>query len=257
MHVLVVGGSGRVGSLVLPHLAREHRLRLFDPHPPQEDLAGVEYVPGDARNPAELDAAARGTDALLYMAMGIFDEPGKGDAWTSDEAQIDCFDVSVKGLYFALRAAHRAGVSQAVYTSSLSVYQSLTWGKSERRYYVDEDMPPDAQHIYGFTKRLGEEVCHNAAREWRMDVNVLRLCHPRADAHWLQGTKLGEPTIATAATDVANALLAALAFRGGGFQAFFISGDYEQKLMRMEKAKRLLGWEPRARPVRTEDAGSA
>jgi hypothetical protein len=28
-----------------------------------------------------------------------------------------------------------------------------------------------------------------------------------------------------------------------------ISGDYEQKLMNMSKARRLLGWEPRARPI--------
>jgi hypothetical protein len=27
-----------------------------------------------------------------------------------------------------------------------------------------------------------------------------------------------------------------------------ISGDYEQKLLNMSKAKRLLGWEPLARP---------
>lgn len=27
-----------------------------------------------------------------------------------------------------------------------------------------------------------------------------------------------------------------------------ISGDYEQKLMNMSKAKRMLGWEPLARP---------
>jgi hypothetical protein len=29
-----------------------------------------------------------------------------------------------------------------------------------------------------------------------------------------------------------------------------ISGDYEQKIMNMSKAKRLLDWEPLARPVR-------
>jgi len=55
------------------------------------------------------------------------------------------------------------------------------------------------------------------------------------------------PTIATSASDVARALLAALAYRAG-FQSFMISGDYEQKLMNMSKARRLLGWAPLARP---------
>ena len=49
------------------------------------------------------------------------------------------------------------------------------------------------------------------------------------------------------AGDVARALLAALDYRAG-FQAFMISGDYEQKLMNMSKARRWLGWEPLARP---------
>ena len=46
---------------------------------------------------------------------------------------------------------------------------------------------------------------------------------------------------------MARALLAALEYRNG-FQAFQISGDYENKIMNMGKAKRLLGWEPLARP---------
>jgi hypothetical protein len=34
----------------------------------------------------------------------------------------------------------------------------------------------------------------------------------------------------------------------GGFNAFMISGDYENKIMNMSKAKRLLNWQPLARP---------
>ena len=61
-------------------------------------------------------------------------------------------------------------------------------------------------------------------------------------------TRAGTPTLATAASDVADVLVAALAYRAG-FQAFMISGDYEQKLMNMSKARRLLGWAPLARPA--------
>jgi len=46
-----------------------------------------------------------------------------------------------------------------------------------------------------------------------------------------------------------EAMSAALQY-GDGFQAFMISGDYEQKIMNMAKAKRLLGWKPLARPTR-------
>jgi hypothetical protein len=82
-----------------------------------------------------------------------------------------------------------------------------------------------------------------------MSVNALRLCFPTADEEWAAQTRRGTPTIATAASDVSRALLAALDYRGGGFHAFMISGDYEQKLMKLDKARRLLGWEPLARPI--------
>jgi nucleoside-diphosphate-sugar epimerase len=163
--------------------------------------------------------------------------------------------VNVKGVYLALMTAHKSGIQHAVYTSSMSVYQVVGGsrgmggnGGDLGLYLVDEDLPPDSQRLYGFTKRLGEEVCRNAARQWGMSVNALRLCFPQSKEKWLSEARADVPTMATEAEDVARALLAALEFRAG-FQAFTISGDYEQKLMRMEKAKRLLGWEPLARPA--------
>ncbi|MBK9712189.1 MAG: NAD-dependent epimerase/dehydratase family protein [Kouleothrix sp.] len=235
MKLLVVGGSGYVGGLVLPIVARQHQLRVFDLRPPIEP--GWEYVAGSIGDLEALVGAAEGMDGLLYMAMGekVYDTVG---GITSN------LDVNAKGVYLALHAAHAAGIAHAVYTSSMSVYG----GNLLQRYFPDEEITPDASDLYGFTKRLGEEVCRNATRAWGMSVNALRLCFPTADDEWLAQTRRGTPTIATAATDVARALLAALEYHAG-FQAFMISGDYEQKLMNMAKAKRLLGWEPLARPV--------
>ena len=233
MPVLVIGGSGYVGGLVLPILARHHTLRVFDLRPPAD--ANWEYIAGDISDPDALARAAMGMDALLYMAMGT-------QNWQAIDSVTTAFDVSVKGLYLALFAAHRAGIFHAVYTSSMSVYHGLM-----ARYFPDEEITADAQDCYGFTKRLGEEVCRNATREWGMSVNALRLCHPTPEDRWLAESRPGTPTIATAADDVARALLAALEYRAG-FQAFMISGDYEQKIMNMSKARRLLNWEPHARP---------
>jgi nucleoside-diphosphate-sugar epimerase len=195
---------------------------------------------GRGANVADGDAllrAAAGMDALLYMAMGRPSQDGV-------EAIANSYDVNVKGVHLALRAAHEAGIAHAVYTSSMSVYE----GDLTARYFPDEDLPPDARSLYGFTKRMGEEVCRNLARQYGMTVNALRLCLPVAEEKWLAETRAGTPTIATTAGDVARALLAALEYRGGGFEAFTISGDYEQRFFNMAKAKRLLNWEPLARP---------
>src|SRR5262245_2640129 len=235
MKVLVIGGSGLVGGLVLPHLAQQHTLRVFDLRPPAD--ASWDYVAGSVGDFDALARAAAGQEALLYMAMGDKDYGTIASITTN-------FDVNVKGVYLALYAAHQAGITHAVYTSSMSVYG----GDLMTRYFPDEEITPDSSHLYGLTKRMGEEVCRNATRAWGMSANVLRLCYPTPEAEWRANTRAGVPTIATSADDVARALLAALDYRAG-FQAFMISGDYEQKVMDMSKAKRLLGWEPLARPV--------
>ncbi len=240
MRVLVVGGSGYLGTLVVPLLARCHDLRVFDLQPPEN--GEVEYRQGSVCDPSALASAAAGMDAVLYMAMGSA-VPLGGDHWARIESRVNAFDVNVKGLHLALHAAHLAGISQAVFTSSMSVYTDNGVGRTES----SEDTPPDSDQIYGFTKRLGEEVCRNACRAWGMSINALRLFLPVPEDKWLAEARQAAPTPWTTAEDTARALLAALEY-SAGFQAFTISGDYEQTLMSLAKAKRLLNWEPLARP---------
>lgn len=235
MRILVIGGSGHVGTLVTPILAENHSLRVFDRRPPQ--LETLEYFEGDVTNFHNLAEAMSDMEAVIYMAMGHID-------WKEVSGIASAFDVNIKGVYLALKAAHEAGIQQAVYTSSMSVYA----GDLMQRYFADEEVTPDSVGLYGFTKHMGEHVCHNAAREWGMNVNALRLCHPTAEDKWLADTQVGVPTISTTARDVANAMLAAVNYQGG-FQAFTTSGEYEQTVMNMSKAKRLLDWEPLARPT--------
>src|SRR3712207_6261219 len=116
MRVLLIGGSGRVGSLVLPHLAEKHSVRVFDLRPPIE--GNWEYVEGNAGDSDALRGAAAGMDAVLYMAMGEL-------RWKTDEGTASAFDVNVRNVHLALRVANEAGIGHAVYTSSMSVYKDL------------------------------------------------------------------------------------------------------------------------------------
>jgi nucleoside-diphosphate-sugar epimerase len=234
MKIFVVGGSGYLGRLVLPPIAQRHTLRVFDLAPPADP--NWEYVPGNVADYEALARAMPGADALIYMAMG-------DKNYETIRGITSNFDVNVKGVHLALHAAHQAGIAHAVYTSSMSVYyKNLT-----TRAHADEDLPPDETHLYGLTKRLGEEVCRSATIEWGMSVNALRLFLPMPEEEWLASARPGEPIFATTAEDVARALLAALEYRAG-FETFTITGDYAQQHMLMDKAKRLLGWEPLARP---------
>jgi nucleoside-diphosphate-sugar epimerase len=234
MKVLVIGGSGHVGTLVLPYLKAKHDITVFDLKAPAD--SSLPYLPGSVTDYDTLRTACDGQEVLLYMAMGQMQHQ-------SIYTTADAFDVNIKGVYLALYAAHQAGIEHAVYTSSMSVYQ----GNLEARGFSDEDLPPDSRHPYGLTKRMGEEVCRNMYQVNAMSVNALRLCFPVDDEEWQKRAKSGA-TLATRADDVGNILLAALEYRNG-FQAFMVSGDYENRFMNMSKAKRVLGWEPLARPT--------
>ncbi len=238
VRILVVGGSGDVGSLVTPILAQHHEVHIFDRQPPA-DPACV-YVAGDLTNPADVASAVTGMDVLLYMAMGHKE-------FNTLEAIVTGFDISVKGVYLALHAAHHAGITHAIYTSTLSIYENFG-----SHYIEDENTPaPDATDIYGFTKRLGEEVCRNAVTAWGMSINVLRLCLPVSTADWQRVAAEGQHTCHTTGDDLARAILAAVDYRDG-FQAFTITGDYEERMGSMAKARQVLQWSPLTRPSTSE-----
>ena len=242
MRVLVVGGSGYVAGLVLPLLAERHQLRVLDLRRPPD---GTDYVEGSATDYATLRRATEGVDAVVHCAMAPEQEvhtPGGAAA---------AFDVNVKSVHLTLLAAHDAGVPHAVHISSLSVYRDVT----ARR--LDETVPPDATDGYGLTKRLGEQVCRAATVEWGLSVTVLRLAWPTPDALWPAWGKRkrprrlrakdGTPIEATAASDLAAALLAALDHRDG-YQVFTISGDRSAGLWSTARAREVLGWAPRFQP---------
>lgn len=235
MRLLVVGGSGKVGSLTLPYLAERHEVRVFDLKPPRSDVE-AEYVGGDIRDFEALRSAAEDRDALVFMAMGPMAD------WGSPENGRLHFDVAAGGLYLALRAAHENGITHAVYTSSMSVF-SLR-GHVQRDAYPDETVPPDATGFYGLAKRFGELVCQNAVLEYGMSVVALRLCFPVADEEFPITEPPERAAICTSARDVAGALLAGLTYQGHGFEAFGISGDAAERKVSIRKAREVLGWSP-------------
>ena len=236
--MLVVGGAGYVAGLTLPVLVERHAVRVLDRRPPAD---GIEHVLGEATDYRALREAMSGVDAVVHCAMGEHNT-------TTPAGAADAFDVNVKSVHLTLRAAHDAGVPHVVYVSSLSVFSDIT----ERS--LDESVPPDATDVYGLTKRLGEQVCEAAAREWGLSVNVLRLTWPTPDDLWPawgvdepprpRFAADGTPIHATSGSDVGRALLAALEHRSG-FGVYIISGDRSARRWSTAKAERVLGWQPR------------
>ena len=66
MKILLVGGSGHVGTFLTPYISKKHEIRVLDLHHPQHD---VEFVRGSINESGVLKEALSGVDAFVTMVM--------------------------------------------------------------------------------------------------------------------------------------------------------------------------------------------
>lgn len=253
MKVLLVGGSGMVGTFITPYLQEQHSLRVLDLRPPA--AVGVEYVEGSITDPAALERALEGCDSFVNLAM----QGGQGGALTDQSIPliISNYEVNTLGLHLLLYTAQGLGIRRGVHTSTMSVhFRERLW------YGQEEDVPLDSPSVYGLTKSLGERICAYFARWFDMNLIALRITGPRDRARFLDERRQREPgftkarnpdgsgwIFATDEEDLAAAYLAALEAAGighGRFDAVFIAGDEDEEHHNLTKARRLLDWQPRS-----------
>ena len=197
MRVLITGGAGFIGSHVVAACrGAGHEVRVLDAllpavHPAYPDgvpnLAGVDLVVGDVRDPGTVDRALDGVDAVCHQAAMV----GLG---------VDVQDmphyagINDLGTAVLLAAMARAGIGRLVLASSMVVYgegryecpehgvvpaaprrradlddgrfeppcpvcgRQLTWGE------VVEETPADPRNTYAATKLAQEHLAAAWAR---------------------------------------------------------------------------------------------
>jgi nucleoside-diphosphate-sugar epimerase len=246
MKVLLIGGSGHVGSFVTPYMKERHQLRVLDLRPPRHE--GVEFVEGSVTDLAAVRRALDGVDAFVWLVM----RKAQGGTLRDQDVEtiVENSDVNCKGLHLTLFTAQELGVLRGVYTSSMSVhYRTRPW------YPAEELVPLDTPTVYGLTKGFGEHICQYFARWWDMNLIALRITGPRTRAQFLEERRNprigsdGSRLFVTDEEDLARAYLGALEAVQVGkarFDAVFIAGDEGEKEHNLSKARRLLGWEPRS-----------
>jgi nucleoside-diphosphate-sugar epimerase len=246
MKLLLIGGSGHVGSFITPYLKEKHQLRVLDLHPPKHE--GVEFVEGSVTDVPAIKRALDGVDAFVWLVMR---KPQGGTLRDQDVETIEAnYDVNCKGLHLTLFTAQEMGVRRGVYTSSMSVHYR------RREFYPAEELVPlDTPTVYGLSKGFGEQICQYFARWWDMNLIALRITGPRTREQYLEERRNpkvpydGSRIYVTDEEDLARAYLAALdAVQIGTarFDAVFVAGDETGEAHNLSKAKRLLGWEPKS-----------
>ena len=244
MKVLLVGGSGNVGTFITPYLRERHALRVLDLRAPQH--AGVEYIEGSITDPEAVGRALDGCDSFISLVMK---SPQGGTRTDQTLREIsDNYQVNTYGLHLLLYTAQGLGIKRGIYTSTMSVHHR------ERAWYAAEEVVPlDTPSVYGLTKGFGEFICQYFARWFDMNLLALRITGPRNRERYLKERLLpadGRKRLyVTDEEDLANAYLSALdviTVGHGRFEAIFLAGDEDEEVHNLSKARRILGWQPRS-----------
>ena len=173
MLAFVTGATGFLGSHVARVLAEQGaQLRLLVR--PTSDLRNIadlnaERVEGDLRDPASIERALAGCDALFHVAADY-------RLWVQDPEQM--YRSNVEGTRALLEAARRQGVRRVVYTSSVA-----TMGFSSNGALADENSPVSLADMIGHYKRskfMVEQVAFEAARSG-VDVVVVNPTTPMGE----------------------------------------------------------------------------
>jgi len=135
MRVLVTGATGNIGKGIVPKLLTlGYDLVLSDIAAPtgNPDFEDLPYFQCDVQSGFGLEKAAQGCDAILHL-------PAWHGIHHREKTEIDFWRLNVDGAFWAFQAARSAGIKKFVFLSSQAWHG-----------HYDK---------YGFTKRVGEELC--------------------------------------------------------------------------------------------------
>lgn len=151
MRVLVTGGSGYLGTALLP-LLKGYELRILDINPPATHLDDVEYTffHGSLTDAERVKEAAEDAEAVIHLA-------GIAGVDICERNQELSEKVNVKGTDAILKEAKSA--EKFLFVSSSAVY-GLMEGN------IDEETQTNPINTYGKHKLKAEELVKNSGTDY-------------------------------------------------------------------------------------------
>jgi nucleoside-diphosphate-sugar epimerase len=172
--ILVTGGSGFIGSALVKALLRAgETVRVLDDNSRgalrrlQEVEHDIEFVSGDIRDAAAVDAAVRGIDEVHHLAF----VNGTATFYSAPDLVLD---VGVKGIVNVIDACRRQRVARLVLASSSEVYQSPPQVPTDERVRLVVPDPLNPRLSYGAGKIISEMMVINHGRKHFERVLIFR-----------------------------------------------------------------------------------
>ena len=223
MKVLIIGGSGKVGTWTIPYLQKQFELKILDVNTPKDQ--SIEFIEGSLTDPTSIAKALDGVDVFINMVMKNPTDPFSNRATIEDV--VNNYEVNTLGLHLLLYIAQSMGITKGVHTSTFTVH-----ARDRNKFSSEEEIPLDNPGVYGFTKGIGESICGYFSREYGMSIAALRITGPRNTQDWIKDRNKPKDSPdhlwVTEESDLASAYSAAINFvekHTHGFESFFIAGD--------------------------------
>jgi len=148
--VLITGGTGYVGSVLVPMVAKKYPVRVFCNQlfgNPIAETPNVEFIEGDIRDENTLAVAMRGVTDVIHLAGVVTDELVDMNPGLARE-------INVEAMNSLCQIAKTAGANRFIYASSSSIY-----GAQDE--IADETMLPNPMTEYAKMKLAGETILNN------------------------------------------------------------------------------------------------
>lgn len=246
--VVIFGAGGPVGAATIQSLKEHYTLRCTDAvpldqivaeqrrqsdHAPLPELleAPHERTVVDVTDYEQVRAACEGMDAAINLTVLRHD---------LDKA----FAVNSAGAYNVAKAAADAGLKRLIHTGPFHTRMAHPSDFWQDHQIVDDVPLHPGDDLYALSKYLGGHITRVFAEERGLDVITFLFCGFRA-RDLQPGTGHGVGPFSVSWEDSGDSFLYGL--RAGNmptpYEVFFIAAATPDRKYRVDKAKRLLGWE--------------